>query len=811
MYQGALPQMTATQELTMVPLAGVAAQAGQESVNRLAQTVDAAEAAFEHIKDYGTAKAADKRASEATGWYDGEVKRRASLESGHPESLWNEDGTLKQEDLAELKRQYEEKLKDIQPRFMDSRRGFETHQQLRDLMDKTSERNEAYVHGLELSRARKNWEEDWELAAAKGEYGNAVRLLGEGVRNGVLSEKKAELLKLRLLKMNARKAGSGAGAGQLSDKLVMAMRTRQAPQESSRAGDLMLRGEEDLKVHVEDASENDTDMRYDARENVMPEDDGGMGVRVAQPKEDEVDGSLLLRTDGSAVSVPQKIADMLNEDALQGIDTWKRPEVLMAGMDQLSFDEFVHLHRLDDIASGVMSVGKDRDGEMELLLNESAPEALQVCARSAVAKGGFSEDEYRTACYAVGAEIIDSDLYAGAKDKDLREYLEGSMRIDGMEEHLFADSDNPQLAYDAFVNEVVENLMSTRRDNVNARVDAMLNGKDGMPGLKDMLKGYDDASIAAMYQPSDQESALREAQDSFWQSKREATGRTYAQLFAKYKGQFMAENGLSDKEVTSAGSVIDEFRDWFFKKDGVYDGLVKDYVRSAKDFMRQKAVEAVVDYRRAGGSDWAGEQAAMEQALIQARDGLKGGGEWTAWREDRQRSLAARANKYRIDAEAYKPQLRAAQEAGAQEKADRDANAARAKWEAQQEKNALHKRWSEEVKEEERKKNPYRYPLVASVGVLPDSEGREVVTVPREQYHDICQQLDVSASEGVVCSFGNSNVTYCVQAGDVSAPQMSTKVFNRLYKGKKLSQDQMRKMVNGHHVQMKFKKLFNIQ
>lgn len=206
LYRGAMPVNAG--EVRMIKLGDIGRQAAEESAQRAAGVIDVAEEAFKWVVDYGTAKKAEADLSAAREKYDMAVQQAGELESGDPRSAWREDGTLNEERMAELRKEYEEDLGRIKPTFLDARRGFETQEGIEATRAKTIERNEGHIHAMELRKARQNWQERYENAAEGGRIGEAMGLLKEGVRNGVVSAVKADTMGMRLAK---RGVGGGGG------------------------------------------------------------------------------------------------------------------------------------------------------------------------------------------------------------------------------------------------------------------------------------------------------------------------------------------------------------------------------------------------------------------------------------------------------------------------------------------------------------------------------------------------------------------------------------------------------------------------
>ena len=201
----------------------------------------------------------------------------------------------------------------------------------------------------------------------------------------------------------------------------------------------------------------------------------------------------------------------------------------------------------------------------------------------------------------------------------------------------------------------------------------------------------------------------------------------------------------------------------------------------------------------------------MMDAIAKARKNLKGGGDIAAWREGRDAGVAARAAKYREQAAEYAPMLEAARKESEEAKAEKEAQAAAEKerkaYEEGKRKEAQRKVWDAELEAEARQAVPYRYPVVARVQYAEGDKGEAAVTVPPEVYMKMLQDLKVGRDEGVVCTFGNGKKQVAVKPGNVKGVKFNRAVIQLLYAGRKLTEEQLRAIVNEHNEELHFKKV----
>ena len=195
-YEGAMPGMRT--EPQVAKMSDVGMRATQQSIERAAQGIDMMEETYKYMVDYGTHKNAQRLLDDATREYDDGMSKASALAPGTPGSLWNEDYSLNEEMLGQLRREYEQKVEGIQPKFLDSRRGFEFEQQRGSVLEKTLERSEGHAHAMQLKMARQGVEDRVENYALHGNYAAAYGEIDGAVGAGLMSKVQADTAKLKL-------------------------------------------------------------------------------------------------------------------------------------------------------------------------------------------------------------------------------------------------------------------------------------------------------------------------------------------------------------------------------------------------------------------------------------------------------------------------------------------------------------------------------------------------------------------------------------------------------------------------------------
>ena len=808
-------------EPQVAKMSDVGMRAAQQSIERAAQGIDMMEETYKYMVDYGTHKNAQRLLDDATREYDEGMSTASALAPGTPGSLWNDDYSLNEEMLGQLRREYEQKVEGIQPKFLDSRRGFEFEQQRGSVLAKTLERSEGHAHAMQLKMARQGVEDRVENYALHGNYAAACGEIDGAVGAGLMSKVQADTAKLKLAKSRVSgggRGGSGVSVKSLTDAL---MRSLMQPEEAQAeaAGADHVRGTMDdvrlensaaephgdglTQLEVGDGEKEEDEISLDGEAGelgeVKGESLGQLGLAEVKPKEKRI----------------EDIFKVTDEDLRLGLNPFDKPEVLKLGFSAMTPDEVgAEWLNLGTEAAKVKAVDEGF-GNMKLDIPEAAEEPMAVVAHAANVRGGMTLEDYRKGAYATMCAVMTNEDFDGLSDDSMKKLMVGRVEIDGLEEQLFADlkEEDRGPAMESMLNGVAENVLSTRRDNIRKRVDEFFAGADGLPGATAVVKGLDDASIGALYKPTEAEQALMDY--SWWNrlktgEAQQAIKDRLAPLLGEYRARYEAETG------EELGDNYGKFRDWY--EETVIPEKREAYVEEAKWVCTQAAIDAVVEYRRNGGKSWAEENEKMMDAIARARKNLKGGGDIAAWRKGRDAGVAARAAKYREQAEEFAPRLEATRKEYAEAKAERDAQEEarkraekeRTDWEEGKRRAAQREIWDAELEAQERAAAPYRYPVVREVRYGSDTGEAAVLTVPEPEYMQMLKDLQVGRGEGVVCTFGNGKKQVAVRPGKVKDMTFNLAVIQLLYNNKRLKKDDLKRLVNKHKEELRFKKVLSV-
>ena len=91
-----------------------------------------------------------------------------------------------------------------------------------------------------------------------------------------------------------------------------------------------------------------------------------------------------------------------------------------------------------------------------------------------------------------------------------------------------------------------------------------------------------------------------------------------------------------------------------------------------------------------------------------------------------------------------------------------------------------------------------------------DTGEAAVLTVPEAEYMQMLQDLRVGSGEGVVCTFGNGKKQVAVRPGKVKDMTFNLAVIQLLYNNKRLKKDDLKRIVNKHNEELRFKKVLSV-
>lgn len=248
-------------------------------------------------------------------------------------------------------------------------------------------------------------------------------------------------------------------------------------------------------------------------------------------------------------------------------------------------------------------------------------------------------------------------------------------------------------------------------------------------------------------------------------------------------------------------------------------GILKDYADYARYYLKLRAVEAVANYRREGGTDWAEENAIISSAIqkgLQSLDGSKK--EISRWRENYRANMATAAKIAAQEAASFRKQMKPLQDEAAAEKAQEaarkeaekqkaDREAEQSAWEEEAAKAARKKAWKARKQAEYEREHPYAGAVNVSISFADDGDDVPCLTVPPQEYERIREQLDAGADDGIAVKFAGSTKALVVKAGAKGSSQATFNhaAFLYLYgKNRRLKPADLKRLVNPHSQELRF-------
>ena len=717
----------------------------------------------------------DQELQQADTEFQTELDKRMAMPNGDPDGFYKEDGQLDLERLNQfvsMHRSNVESIKDGSVSFTNrEENALYTQKYLGSLESKVI----ASASKAESQRIQKAFHDMYNNYMLKEDFASAAALADQAFQNHVMSRAEAESYAIRARKGGARSRVGGA-AGINPRKLNADIIDSLLDPESE---------EEDAPKVV--GSENDKNFPGD----------GSLETHVAPSSSAGEEALKLLHPDEKPAMRAEITADDLREQ--------QEREQLKLDLSDLTPDEFSATW--SDTVDSLKQVQLERSEQgVKLSTNFATDEPIGAYALEANEKGGMSKDDYKKMAYAVGAHYVDDPEFAGADVSRLKSKLDKVLDIPGLGQEMFPDSEDPEFAMQSFKEGIINNILSTQKAGIGRRVDAYMEANRISPKSADM-----DSYMAELFEKDKEIQILRQADTAyfdFFDKKNRVTAMQFDRLYEKYKRQYFADTGNSPEE--SYRSRIINFKDWFFKKNKGYDQELKEYKKGVADICRTAATEAVVAYRMSGGSDELREQENIGEAIHDAMKNVSAGTPYTKYRKklelEAQDAAAKRAMEY--DAERGRfARLKAERTAKAEEeKAREDEAKDRQKWLDQQRRSARNAQWKAEAQAIDKQKNPYRYEQRADLRVKTDRGNTAYLYVPEGEYEKMLDQLEVGEGEGVVCTINGKRTAVAVRPAKVKHMSMNETALALLLGSKKLSQDELRKVVNGANYSVKFKK-----
>ena len=686
-----------------------------------------------------------------------DVERMLNTPDGKDGSLFDEHGQIRQEKVLNVRDKVQARLANVGQNIIDPERRERLVQ--RALLEGDKILDDLGQTGEKVTRKKTEtaWKDTYDLAVAKGEYGEAISMLQRGVDLGMFSKERAEVIKIGLEQTRERKRLAALkAAGKAGDGRVVTAEMMQS-----------LRSVPAL----------------DSEEDVS-----GLASTTGR-KEEDADSSLF------SAGKEQDVLTM--KDAGMAV---LPPDELVAG--------FNVAQRLAD--SGAVTVNA-KGGLLEFALPPSPGESTQKVAGVAQAFNGYSLADYRNSITKVAAGYFSDERMSGMSDAQLVNALADEVRMDGAADAWFNGDD---LAYKGWLETELARMSVARGSGAVSAADRLMRGAEGRAGLNELLAqevtGEEIASLNYGFNAVSRvaKAGIRNEKDELTADFRTALGEyeRYSERWKQYLKAEGKEYEPSDDDTPAKRFKDDwkEFSKWYMKQSDLFKTRYDALADGVRDVYLQRAVDAVVTLRQSGSfqlgtevvqldgkSDWAKEEKVLRYVLRQPLTDKELGSAkaLAATKEKLHRERKARAATYARAAAEHKELLKGKQAAIAEDKA----RARKEKEDAEVLDKVLKQADDERLAGYGRKVE--RKVTFGSVGKAGEPEPAGVV-IPRKMYAEAAGALG-AAGGGFYAFIPGVADGIPVMAGDVENIQVNAPVLNLLDgKKDKLTGQQLRALAN---------------
>ncbi len=413
---------------------------------------------------------------------------------------------------------------------------------------------------------------------------------------------------------------------------------------------------------------------------------------------------------------------------------------------------------------------------------------------------------------AVSLDYVLNPAYEGLTKQQMFEMVEQDCSVDGLAESFFPQERNSELAFESMLQEAFSRVWDTKDAAIEERVQHAMQSREGLPGIDAQVQSIPQSQFVQRVGFTDAEAALNNLEYGFWDdtAKKKARMRPVQDLLDAYWPDFVRESGIEvgDNVPRAQRENIKKFRDWYYKKGGVYEKRQGDYADYARQYLKLCAVEAVANYRLGGGTDWAEENAVITSAITKGKQRLDGSGsEISRWRDSYRANMATAAKIAAQEAASFRKQMKPLQDEAAAERKKADTEAEQRAWEDEAAKAARKKAWKERKQAEYEREHPYAGAVNVSISFADDGDDVPCLTVPPQEYERIREQLAAGDGDGIAVKFAGSTKALVVKAGAKGSSQATFNhaAFLYLYgKNRRLKPADLKRLVNPHSQELRF-------
>ena len=196
MYTGAHAQLG--NGASPLPTPDIGIQAAQHANQRGAAALDETANQYYRIQDFGESQKIESRLREQIADFDVEFKRRAALAPGSEDALYDDRGTLMEDQLDKLVGEYTDNIGELQGNFINPEARMRSDAMRFHVSGDLKKRAYGKAAELGIQRTREHFQNNYDLAIRNEDYSGAGYAITDARDNGVITAAKADIMLLDL-------------------------------------------------------------------------------------------------------------------------------------------------------------------------------------------------------------------------------------------------------------------------------------------------------------------------------------------------------------------------------------------------------------------------------------------------------------------------------------------------------------------------------------------------------------------------------------------------------------------------------------
>lgn len=196
MYTGAHAQLG--NGASPLPTPDIGIQAAQRANQRGAAALDETVNQYYRIQDFGESQKIESRLREQIADFDVEFKRRAALAPGSENALYDDRGTLMEDQLDKLVGEYADNIGELQGNFINPEARMRSDAMRFHVSGDLKKRAYGKAAELGIQRTREHFQNNYDLAIRNEDYSGAGYAITDARDNGVITAEKADIMLLDL-------------------------------------------------------------------------------------------------------------------------------------------------------------------------------------------------------------------------------------------------------------------------------------------------------------------------------------------------------------------------------------------------------------------------------------------------------------------------------------------------------------------------------------------------------------------------------------------------------------------------------------